>query len=179
MEIVHFQKRGVSQNSDIFVRNGKLKKRLPWFHQFSSKIWSNSKQEFGWPCRVGSAVCFFVLILNNAPALRAGNHHQSEICIFDFESWDWSNQSHQSHLSEVQHFRFESWDSSQSFHIVSRYGWFSAKCKPRNFTLLRPKTDSSHEARAALRSTKANGRLGVSRGGYAMLPQASEIVFSG
>ena len=31
---------------------------------------------FGVPCRVGrpcrSAVCFFVLVLNNAPALRAG-----------------------------------------------------------------------------------------------------------
>ena len=27
----------------------------------------------GTPCRTGSAVCFFVLILNNAPALRAGN----------------------------------------------------------------------------------------------------------
>ena len=29
---------------------------------------------FGWPGRAVSAVCFFVLILNNAPALRAGNH---------------------------------------------------------------------------------------------------------
>ena len=33
----------------------------------------------GWPCRSGrSAVCFFVLILNNAPALRAGKHKSKQ-----------------------------------------------------------------------------------------------------
>ena len=45
---------------------------------------------FGWSGRVGSAVCFFVLILNNAPALRAGNQtnpgtQKNQLLTFPFK----------------------------------------------------------------------------------------------
>ena len=65
------------ENGRSELKSGALKNGV---NEFEINFLAFSRQVvpllFGWPSRVGrvvSAVCFFVLILNNAPALRAGN----------------------------------------------------------------------------------------------------------
>ena len=67
--------------SRLCVENGRFEPRFGGLKNIDERFWNRpfgiSALRFLLASRdavsVGSAVCFFVLILNNAPALRAGN----------------------------------------------------------------------------------------------------------